>query len=193
MAIARPPKRNRSPPKVMHAVTANEFILAGERAEEDRIVAPYPRLALVQRTRTEEAWRIARKHVLLATASAAIPLPWVDSAAILAVQLRLLLRIAELYGVPFKERIARALLASLATGVFQQALSFGVSTGAKMIPIVGSIVGAVSLPAIVALGTYAVAQVFINHFEAGGTFLDLDPHKFRTRVLNEFKILQSTL
>jgi uncharacterized protein (DUF697 family) len=105
----------------------------------------------------------------------------------------MLLRIAELYGVPFKERIARALLASLATGVFQRALSFGVATGARIIPFIGSIIGAVSLPAIAASGTYAVGQVFINHFEAGGTFLDLDPHKFRTRVLSEFKIPPYTL
>ena len=35
------------------------------------------------------------------------------------------------------------------------------------------------MPAAAGASTYAVGQVFIQHFESGGTFLDFDPDKVK--------------
>jgi hypothetical protein len=42
------------------------------------------------------------------------------------------------------------------------------------------------MPAFGAAATYAVGQVFIQHFESGGTFLDFDPDKVREHFRQEF-------
>jgi len=35
--------------------------------------------------------------------------------------------------------------------------------------------------------TYVMASVFIQHFESGGTFLDLDPEAVREHFMREFE------
>jgi hypothetical protein len=50
---------------------------------------------------------------------------------------------------------------------------------AKFVPIIGSSLGAVSVPVISGALTHAVGHTFITHFEAGGTFSDFDPKSMR--------------
>lgn len=35
--------------------------------------------------------------------------------------------------------------------------------------------------------TYAIGQVFIQHFESGGTFLDFDPKKVKEYFMEQFE------
>jgi uncharacterized protein (DUF697 family) len=67
-------------------------------------------------------------------------------------------------------------------------LGKGLFTGlVKFMPPVGIIVGVLSFPVIAAASTYAVGKVFIQHFEAGGTLLDLDPERMKTYFQNYYK------
>ena len=43
------------------------------------------------------------------------------------------------------------------------------------------------MPAFNAAATYALGRVFIQHFECGGTILDLDPDKVREHFRREFE------
>jgi len=43
------------------------------------------------------------------------------------------------------------------------------------------------LPAVAGASTYAVGQVFIQHFESGGTFLDFDPEKVKGYFAEQFE------
>jgi uncharacterized protein (DUF697 family) len=45
----------------------------------------------------------------------------------------------------------------------------------KMVPLVGPVLGGFSMSLFSGAATYAIGKVFIQHFEAGGTFLDFNP------------------
>lgn len=50
----------------------------------------------------------------------------------------------------------------------------------KAIPIVGSAAGMVTVPVFAGASTYAVGNVFIRHFESGGTFPTFDVSKAKS-------------
>ena len=65
------------------------------------------------RTRDDAADDTILKHMGLAMGGGAIPIPVLDLAAVTAVQLDLLKRLAALYDVPFDSASSRAFLTSL--------------------------------------------------------------------------------
>jgi len=81
--------------------------------------------------------------------------------------------------VPFKEKLVRSLLTSLASGAGALVAMASLSSLAKAIPALGTVAGSAGLSATAAAVTYATGQVFIQHFEHGGTLLDFDPVKFK--------------
>jgi uncharacterized protein (DUF697 family) len=95
--------------------------------------------------------------------------------------------LSDLYGVPFREDLVKKLLASLLSGAAgvgagtALAISFG-----KLIPGIGAVLGAVMAPVTVGAITYATGNVFVLHFEAGGTLLDFDARAMRAHFKTEF-------
>jgi uncharacterized protein (DUF697 family) len=123
-----------------------------------------------------EAEQIVGRHMLMALAVGLVPVPVADVAALIAIQLRMLARLSNLYQIEFSEEVGRSLLASLlgASGSFlatatTRRLLF------RLVPIGGWVAGAVSASALAGASTYAVGKVFVQHFESGGTFQTFDP------------------
>lgn len=119
--------------------------------------------------------KIVRKHVLLSMGVGVIPVPLLDIAGITAVNLRMISKIASNHGDKFNKQIATNVITSLVASMGAQ----GAATGAfgslmKAIPFVGSVTGALTYPAVAGATTFALGQVFIRHYEAGGTLLSLD-------------------
>jgi len=52
--------------------------------------------------------------------------------------------------------------------------SVGTISGLKFIPKIGTVLGGISTSTIGAASTYAVGQVFMQHFDQGGTLLDFE-------------------
>ena len=52
--------------------------------------------------------------------------------------------------------------------------------------VAGSTVGRSTMPVFAGASTYAIGQVFIQHFESGGTFLDFEPAKVREYFRRQF-------
>ncbi|MDE2463441.1 MAG: GTPase, partial [Alphaproteobacteria bacterium] len=50
---------------------------------------------------------------------------------------------------------------------------------------------AVTLPSLAAASTYALGKVFIQHFESGGTFLDMDPDKVSAYFKEQYEYKRS--
>lgn len=128
-----------------------------------------------------DATEIVRRHALYAAGAGLIPLPIVDFAAVSALALKMTAEIAAVYSVDFSADLARPIIASIigsyaATRVGHAA---GV-TLVKAVPVIGPIVGSLSMPAFAAGVTWAIGKVFIMQFSSGGTFLDLDPERLRT-------------
>lgn len=137
--------------------------------------------------RTEAALKLVKSYVPWSAGAGIIPVPGIDLTALIAVQLRMLAKLAELYNVPFRDQAAKSIVGSLLGAVASGGLAGGVASTFKAVPIIGTLVGALVLPALGAAATYAVGKVFITHFESGGTFLDLDPAKVQAHFRKEFE------
>jgi uncharacterized protein (DUF697 family) len=132
--------------------------------------------------RQERAEAIVRRNIYWAMGAGAIPVPLLDFVAITGVQVKLLKQLSNEYEVPFFENKVKNLVGSLVSA----SLSVGTGTALifsvlKIVPILGSAAGLVSVPIAAGAITYATGKVFIQHFESGGTFLDFDPKKVRDR------------
>lgn len=123
---------------------------------------------------------IVKKYALYAGGAGLIPFPLVDFAAITALEVKMLSELGELYGIPFSQDKVRPIVGSLIGGYTSTKLGYGVGASAlKSVPLLGSALGMVAMPAFGAGLTYAIGKVFIQHFASGGTFLDFDPEKVR--------------
>jgi hypothetical protein len=49
----------------------------------------------------------------------------------------------------------------------------------KGVPVVGTTIGALTMPALSIGATYIIGKVFIQHFASGGTLLDFNPPDYR--------------
>ena len=117
-----------------------------------------------------------------------IPIPIIDLAAISTVQLRMLRSLCDVYGEPFSENQGKALISALLGGIVPTKLAWGpIRSLLKAIPVVGPLAGAAVMPLFASASTYAVGHTFIQHFESGGTLLDLDPAKLRDYVAKQYQ------
>ena len=135
----------------------------------------------------EQANKVVRNYALGSIVPSLVPVPMLDLAAVTAIQLKMLHSLAEIYKQPFKQEFGRSAIAALTGGTVALSTARVVSSAIKAIPVVGSIVGAATMPVINGGTTYAVGQVFIQHFESGGTFLTFDASKVREYFEAQFK------
>jgi uncharacterized protein (DUF697 family) len=119
-----------------------------------------------------------RKHMWGALAIALIPYPWVDMAALSALQLNMLNNLAKLYQVEFSKERGKSLIAALAGGSAAASIAANVGSLFKAVPLYG-LIQSVGSATLYGASTYAVGKVFIQHFESGGTFLNFDPEKVK--------------
>lgn len=130
-------------------------------------------------SRVVEAERVIKRQALIAVAVGAVPLPWLDLAALAGLQLDLVRRLAALYGVEFSSEVDKSAVAALVGATFPVSVSTHMASFAKTVPVVGWMVGGASGAVIGAASTYAIGKVFVQHFESGNTILTFDPEKVR--------------
>lgn len=132
----------------------------------------------------KQADNIIRNSVVFASGAGLIPVPIADFMAVTAVQLEMIRRLCKVYKVDFKETEGKAALLALTSSGIARLSGRMI---AKMIPVVGSIVGGVAVSALSGASTYAVGEVFKRHFNNGGTFLDFDWASFKNYYNEKFE------
>jgi uncharacterized protein (DUF697 family) len=133
---------------------------------------PQKRLHSADRAkRLAEATNISRRYVLLTSMLALIPFPLIDLAALLSLQVKLVHDLAKLYNIPFQTRLVQPILSSLLSGCAVTGGGVLLITIGKAIPVLGTLVGG-GLTGGLAGTTLATSEIFIRHFEAGGTLND---------------------
>ena len=137
--------------------------------------------------RQNEAMGIVRANAGWSAAAGLAPFPLLDLAAITAVQLRMVKQLADLYGVPFKKDLAKTLIATAIGSSASVMIAAPLASLVKVVPFVGTFIGTFATPAAGAATTFALGKVFIQHFEAGGTLLDLDPEALRQHFYDEYR------
>jgi uncharacterized protein (DUF697 family) len=139
-------------------------------------------------SRIGRAEAIIRRNVLWSFGAGVLPLPLLDMLAVTGVQIKMLNELSKLYEVKFREDIAKKLLGSLVSSVV--GIGVGTTIGAsfmKLIPGIGTALGIVAVPVVAGAFTHATGQVFMMHFESGGTLLDFDPQAMRAHFKDEFE------
>jgi uncharacterized protein (DUF697 family) len=129
--------------------------------------------------RRASAVKLVERFSLWSGAAGLIPAPVVDLAAVGGVQIQMLRRISQIYGVPFSENQGKALIAILAGSMVPVSSAMGAASIIKSVPVIGTLISAIAMPAMSAGATYAIGMVFIQHFTSGGTLLDFNPPDYR--------------
>ena len=127
------------------------------------------------------------KHMGLAMGGGAIPIPVLDLAAVTAVQLDLLKRLAALYDVPFDAGSSRAFLTSLTGALGAGAVARVGASLAKAIPGVGTIGGGLTQVILTGATTYAIGRLFKRLFSEGRTLDELEVADVRDEVAGYLK------
>jgi uncharacterized protein (DUF697 family) len=141
--------------------------------------------------KTDEAMAVVRRYLGWSAGAGLIPLPGLDLTAIIGVQLRMISQLANLYHVPFSRNLAKSLIGSLLGGFAGYGLGGAVGSLLKGVPLIGTVAGLLSQPALAAAATYAVGKIFVQHFETGGTLLDFDPERVRDHFRQEFEMARA--
>jgi len=114
--------------------------------------------------RREAAQRIIRNATLVSLAAGLEPIPLIDIPILLGTQIRLVLRMAALYGEPMNSadtaRHARELVVTMAGGLGLRLLA---EQAAKAVPFGGDLVAGL----IAAAATWSIGEVALEYYESG--------------------------
>ncbi|MBT3330302.1 MAG: DUF697 domain-containing protein [Rhodospirillaceae bacterium] len=129
-----------------------------------------------------------KDYVIASVAAGIVPVPAFDIAAVIAIQLRMIQRLSELYGKPFSDNAARNTLSALAGGVLGFGLGKMVASSAfKLIPGIGWAIGMASLPVVSGASTYAIGRSIIKHYEGGGSLFDISASDLSSYYKEQFE------
>jgi uncharacterized protein (DUF697 family) len=138
-------------------------------------------------TKEKRALRLTRHYALWSMGGGLIPVIGLDIAAIIAVQIQLVREMSKVYGVEFKENRAKSIVTSLIASLGFVPIGTGfLFSVLKIIPIIGSLAGIISLPISAGAITFATGKAFIAHFESGGNFLNCNVEKMKESYRRTF-------
>ena len=137
--------------------------------------------------RRHEASSIIKTYMGWSAGAAFLPVPYLDLAAVTALQIKMVADLAAVYEVPFSRNVVKTIIAGLLGSVLPSTLARGLSSFIKAIPGIGTFLGVITAPAFSTASTYAVGKVFVQHFEAGGNVLNFDADAMREHFKHEFE------
>jgi Uncharacterized protein/domain associated with GTPases len=141
-----------------------------------------------QSKQLDSANELVKKWMWWTMGAGLIPVPFVDLAAVSGVQLKMLSDLSKLYNVGFSENKGKSIVSALMGSIVPNSLARGsVGSILKMIPLIGPVMGGVSMSLFSGAATYAIGKCFVQHFESGGTFLDFDPVKVKDYFFTKFE------
>ncbi|MDG4720906.1 MULTISPECIES: YcjF family protein [Thalassospira] len=127
------------------------------------------------------------RHSVYAAVGGLVPIPFLEMAACSTIQLRMIAKLCDIYGVSFSENAIKNSVATLVATVLP-VTGIGIATAnlIRRVPVVGTVFGLVAMPTFAAACTYALGRVFAWHFAKGGTASDFDAEEMKDRFKDEF-------
>jgi uncharacterized protein (DUF697 family) len=127
--------------------------------------------------RLSQAHAIVERHATYSAAGGIIPLPIANVASVMAIIVRMVKMLSNLYGVPFERDRARAVVVGMAGGATPTGLGAITSSTLYYLVPASAVIGlAVSSVAAVAC-TRSIGRTFVEHFESGATLGDLSANE----------------
>ena len=138
---------------------------------------------------TDQLNAVVKKYSTWAGAAGLLPSPLLDFAATAAIQLKMVNELADICEVERADHRGKTAIGSLVGGSLPASLGSGtIKNLVGFIPVVGNLAKIGIMPAFTAASTYAVGQVFMQHFASGGTFLNFDPDAVRDHYEEQYKV-----
>jgi len=148
----------------------------------------------------DRAVAIVGLYSKVAAVAGLVPGGLLNFAAILAVQVTMVWRIANTFGHREGRTRIRGVIMALLGSAVPTALGGGVMFGIRSVAvrsvptfIASTVAGFVVTPVFAYAMTKAIGSVFVMHFESGGTLLNFDPKAFRDYFIKEFQEAGGTL
>lgn len=137
--------------------------------------------------RHTEASKIVSSALGWSAAAGFVPVPVLDVAALAAVQVKMVVDLSALYGEKSSNELARGIVSVLLGTLAPLKLTeIALVSGAKALPVIGTVIGSLSMAAFGTAATYAIGKIFIRHFERGGTIATLDTEAVKEDLKAEF-------
>ena len=137
-------------------------------------------------SRADEARAIVKRNVYWAVGAGLVPIPVADFFAVTAVQVKMLKELSDHYHLRFFDDKAKKIIGALVTGTGSVAVAGMLARSLlKVVPVVGQAVGFIGVPILSGALTQAIGNIFVMHFESGGTLLNFDVEKMRTHFQKE--------
>ncbi len=137
--------------------------------------------------RHTEASKIVSSALGWSAAAGFVPVPVLDVAALAAVQVKMVVDLSALYGEKSSNELARGIVSVLLGTLAPLKLTeIALVSGAKALPVIGTVIGSLSMAAFGTAATYAIGKIFIRHFERGGTIATLDAEAVKEDLKAEF-------
>ena len=142
--------------------------------------------SLTNSERSQEARDIVKKYAYYCSGVGALPVPFADVLTVNALQYTMIKKIAACYNIQFKEQRVKSLISSLLSGVVSASIIYGPVTNAlTLISGLGILFRLGVSLSVSGSVTLALGKLFIDHFERGGTFLDLNISESRMLLKQE--------
>lgn len=137
--------------------------------------------------RLDAAGEIIASSTKWSVAASLIPIPYLDLAALGAIQVNMIVDLANLYDQKVtKQAVQGVISVMLGTLVPAGAAHLAVSSSTKLLPGYGTAIGAVSLATFGTAATYSIGKVFVRHFEKGGTIGNFSTAAVQEDLKKEF-------
>ena len=136
-------------------------------------------------SRETVASKLVDRFALWSGVAGLVPLPIVDIVAVGGLQVQMLRRLSQIYGIEFSENRGKALIAALAGTMIPATSGIGAASALKFVPVVGLLASVFVMPVLSAGATYAIGKAFVQHFETGGTLLDFNPPDYREFIKSQ--------
>ncbi len=129
---------------------------------------------------------LVKSHTMVALSLGLVPIPLFDVAVLTGNQVSMIQSLGSIYGQRFSNNQVKAVVFSMIGGSVPVLGVLGLSSGVKLMPGIGTLVGSSSVAVSGGALTYAVGRLFLSHFESGGTLLTFDTAKTCAQLGQEF-------
>jgi len=138
-------------------------------------------------SRQERARKLVKRNVYWVAGLGLIPIPVLDLVMITGVQVKMLKELSEVYEVKFFADKAQTIVGALIAGIGGLSIAGTIASSLfKVVPGLGWLVGTLGPSLFGGALTLSVGNLFILHYEAGGTLLNFDAEKMRAHFQKEF-------
>jgi uncharacterized protein (DUF697 family) len=180
-------KKKKLPKVILRTATVERKVASDSDAQpleiDDTPIDLFFTSDAVPEQRRAFAVKLVERFALWSGASTLVPIPFVDVAAVGALQIQMLRRISQVYGIAFSKNASKSLIASIAGTMIPATSAIGAASLFKSVPVVGTIVSGLTMPTLSAGATYAIGMTFIEHIVSGGSLLDFTPRNIASSSL----------